>query len=113
MIRFILRRLLLLLFTLWLLATLVFVITNVLPTDVGRTILGPFAPQESVDALNEKLGTNDPLIEQYLRAMRNIVTLDFGTSFVGLLATDREIDGGGYNRLVAPTSSGGPTTASA
>jgi peptide/nickel transport system permease protein len=80
--RFILRRLVLSLFTLWLLATLVFIITNVLPTDVGRTILGPFAPQESVDALNEKLGTNDPLIEQYARAMKNLVTLDFGTSFV-------------------------------
>ncbi len=58
-----------------------FVIVNVLPTDVGRTILGPFAPQETVDALNERLGTNDPLIEQYLRAMRNLVTLDFGESF--------------------------------
>ena len=65
MTRFILRRLLLSLVTLWLLATIVFVITNVLPTDVGRTILGPFAPQETVDALNERLGTNDPLIEQY------------------------------------------------
>ena len=82
MTRFILRRVLLSLVTLWLLATIVFFITNVLPNDVGRTILGPFAPQESVDTLNEQLGTNDPLIEQYLRAMRNLVTLDFGNSFV-------------------------------
>ena len=81
MTRFILRRVFLSLVTLWLLATLVFIITNVLPNDVGRTILGPFAPQESVDLLNEQLGTNDPLIEQYLRAMRNLVTLDFGNSF--------------------------------
>jgi peptide/nickel transport system permease protein len=81
MSRWLLRRLVLSLITLWLLATLVFVITNVLPTDVGRTILGPFAPQENVDALNERLGTNDPLPEQYVRAMRNLVTLDFGNSF--------------------------------
>ena len=81
MARFFVRRLLLSVVTLWLLATIVFVIVNVLPTDVGRTILGPFAPQETVDALNERLGTNDPLIEQYLRAMRNLVTLDFGESF--------------------------------
>ena len=81
MVRFLLRRLFLALITLWLLATIVFVITNVLPNDVGRTILGPFAPQESVDRLNEQLGTNDPLIEQYVRAMRNLVTLDFGNSF--------------------------------
>jgi peptide/nickel transport system permease protein len=79
--RFILRRVALSLVTLWLLATIVFMIVNVLPTDVGRTILGPFASQETVDALNERLGTNDPLIEQYVRAMTNLITLDFGTSF--------------------------------
>lgn len=81
MLRFILRRLLLSLITLWLLATIVFAIVNVLPNDVGRTILGPFASQETVDALNERLGTNDPLPEQYVRAMTRLVTLDFGESF--------------------------------
>lgn len=81
MARFLVRRLVLSLITLWLLATIVFVIANVLPNDVGRTILGPFAPQESVDALNDRLGTNDPLLEQYARAMRSLVTLDFGISF--------------------------------
>jgi peptide/nickel transport system permease protein len=81
MTRWLLRRLVLSLLTLWLLATLVFVITNILPNDIGRTILGPFAPQESVDALNERLGTNLPLIEQYVRAMKSLVTLDWGNSF--------------------------------
>ena len=81
MVRWLLRRLVLSLITLWLLATIVFVIANVLPNDVGRTIAGPFAPQETVDAINERLGTNDPLPEQYLRAMRNLVTFDFGNSF--------------------------------
>jgi peptide/nickel transport system permease protein len=81
MTRWLLRRLVLSLLTLWLLATLVFIITNILPSNIGRTILGPFAPQESVDALNERLGTNDPLIEQYARSMRNLVTLDWGNSF--------------------------------
>jgi peptide/nickel transport system permease protein len=81
MTRWLLRRLVLSLITLWLLATIVFIITNVLPNDIGRTILGPFAPQESVDALNEKLGTNDPLIEQYARAMTSLVTLNWGVSF--------------------------------
>lgn len=81
MIRWLLRRVVLSLITLWLLATIVFVIANVLPNDVGRTIAGPFAPQETVDAINERLGTNDPLPEQYARAMRNLVTFDFGSSF--------------------------------
>ena len=80
--RFIARRLLLAIVTLWLLATIVFVITNVLPADIGRTILGPFAPQESVDALNERLGTNRPILVRYVESLQGIVTFDFGESFV-------------------------------
>jgi peptide/nickel transport system permease protein len=82
MARFITRRLLLAIVTLWLLTTVVFVIANVLPANVGRTILGPFAPQESVDALNERLGTNRPLLVRYVESLQGIVTLDFGDSFV-------------------------------
>jgi peptide/nickel transport system permease protein len=82
MARFIARRLLLSLITLWLLATIVFIIANVLPNDVGRTILGPFAPQETVDALNDRLGTNRPIQVRYLESIEGIVTLDFGDSFV-------------------------------
>jgi peptide/nickel transport system permease protein len=81
MTRWLLRRLVLSLITLWLLATLVFIITNILPNNIGRTILGPFAPQESVDALNAKLGTDAPVFVQYVRAMKSLVTLDWGNSF--------------------------------
>jgi peptide/nickel transport system permease protein len=82
MARFITRRLLLSLLTLWLLASIVFIIANVLPNDVGRTILGPFAPQESVDQLNERLGTNRPILERYVDSILSVVTLDFGNSYV-------------------------------
>ena len=82
MARYISRRLLLSLVTLWLLATLVFIIANVLPNDVGRTILGPFATTESVDALNERLGTNRPILVRYADSMIGVFTLDFGDSFL-------------------------------
>lgn len=82
MARYLARRLLLAIVTLWLLVTIVFVISNVLPRDVGRTILGPFAPQESVDALNERLGTNRPLPIRYAEQIKGVATLDFGESFV-------------------------------
>jgi len=82
MARFISRRLLLSLITLWLLTTIVFIIANVLPNDVGRTILGPFAPQETVDALNERLGTDRPIIVRYVDTILGVVTLDFGESYV-------------------------------
>ena len=80
--RYILRRLLLSLVTLWLLVTIVFAIANILPNDVGRTILGPFAPQESVDALNERLGTNRPIFIRYADTVVGVVTLDFGDSYI-------------------------------
>jgi peptide/nickel transport system permease protein len=82
MVRYLLRRLVLGIITLWLLATIVFAITNILPTDVGRTILGPFAPPETVAALNEKLGTNRPLPIRYVESLGGLVTLNFGDSFV-------------------------------
>jgi peptide/nickel transport system permease protein len=82
MARFIARRLLLSLVTLWLLASIVFIIVNILPNDVGRTILGPFAPQESVDAFNERLGTNRPILVRYVDSIVGVFTLDFGESFV-------------------------------
>ena len=59
--RFILKRVLLSLVTLLILSVVVFLCAQVLPGDVGRSILGPFADQKSVDALNEELGANDPL----------------------------------------------------
>ena len=81
MTRYLLRRLALSLVTLWLIVTFVFVIVNVLPNDIGRQLSGPFAPQEQVDALNERLGTNDPLLEQYGRLVKSTITFDFGDSF--------------------------------
>jgi peptide/nickel transport system permease protein len=82
MARFVARRLLLSLLTLWLLATIVFVIVNVLPNDVGRTIAGPFAPQETVDQINERLGVNRPIFVRYGESILNVVTFDYGESFV-------------------------------
>ncbi|TIW16000.1 MAG: ABC transporter permease, partial [Mesorhizobium sp.] len=42
-----------LLLTLWLVSVLVFLAGQVLPGDVGRVMLGPFADAEAVAALNK------------------------------------------------------------
>jgi peptide/nickel transport system permease protein len=81
MARYVIRRVALSVLTLFLLATIVFLIVNVFPGDVGRNVLGPFASQETVDALNEELGTDDPLLTQYGRLLKNVVTFDWGESF--------------------------------
>ena len=59
---------------------MIFLAAQVLPGDVGRRILGPFADQRSVDALNHKLGTDRSLIAQYWDWISSFVTGDFGHS---------------------------------
>jgi len=81
MTRYALRRIGMSLITLFLIVTIVFMINNVFPSDIGRRLAGPFQSQEVVDQINEELGTNDPLIEQYGRMLKSVVTLDFGDSY--------------------------------
>jgi peptide/nickel transport system permease protein len=59
----------------------VFLIVNVFPDDPGRNILGPFASQETVDAKNEEIGANDPMLDQYGRLLKSAATFDWGDSF--------------------------------
>lgn len=80
MSRFVLRRVGLALITLFLLSVLVFAGTQMLPGDVGRRVLGPFATQEAVDTLNARLGTDRPLLVQYGDWIGSAVKGDLGFS---------------------------------
>jgi peptide/nickel transport system permease protein len=75
------RRLLLGLVTVLILSVLIFLGTQVLPGNPGRAILGPFADEASVQLLNEELGANDPLYEQYWNWMSGILRGDLGDSY--------------------------------
>jgi peptide/nickel transport system permease protein len=83
MARFLAKRLALGLITLFILSVVIFLAAQVLPGDVGRRVLGPFADQASVDALNQQLGTDRPLIVQYWDWITSFVTGDFGESVQG------------------------------
>jgi peptide/nickel transport system permease protein len=78
--RFILKRVLLAIVTLFLLSVIVFFSAQVLPGDVARNILGPFADQRSVDQLNERLGTDRSIIVQYWDWITGVFTGDMGVS---------------------------------
>ncbi len=80
MTRFIGKRVLLGLITLWLLSVFVFFGAQVLPGDVARRVLGPFATQSAVDALNKQLGTDKPIITQYFNWIGNLLHGNMGTS---------------------------------
>jgi peptide/nickel transport system permease protein len=78
--RFLLKRLGLAAITLFLLSVLVFFGAQVLPGNVARRILGPFADQAAVDALNEELGTDRPILTQYWDWITGLLTGDLGES---------------------------------
>lgn len=67
--------------TLWLLSLLVFAGGRMLPGNVGRAMLGPFADQKAVDVLNHEMGTDRPLLVQYGDWISGFVTGDLGLSY--------------------------------
>ena len=81
MLRLIGRRLLLMVPTLILVSILVFALSEVLPGDLGRFILGPYAPQSAVKQLDHNLGVDKPLYTRYVEWAGHFVTGHWGTSY--------------------------------
>lgn len=81
MLRYIAKRLLLSLVTLWLLTTIVFLMVKLLPGDPARSLSGNTAPESAVEALRIKLGLKDSFFAQYWRVLKGLVTLNFGHSW--------------------------------
>lgn len=48
--------------------------------DPAQVLLGPDAPQDAVDAFRARWGLNDPLWQQYLAYLGQILNFDFGIS---------------------------------
>jgi peptide/nickel transport system permease protein len=78
--QYVLKRLGLALLTLVLLSLIIFFAGSVLPGNPGREILGPFASETAVAALNHKLGVDRPLITQYWSWVSGLLHGDLGTS---------------------------------
>lgn len=53
-----------------------FSIMHLIPGDPARIIAGEGATKEDVEAIRDKYGLNKPLVEQYFRFMKGIVTND-------------------------------------
>lgn len=87
----------------WLIPTLlglivvVFVISNVVPTDPARIVAGENATQEQIAALRQKMGLDEPLIVQFGYYLRDLATGDMGRS----LYTQRAISSDLLHRLPA------------
>jgi peptide/nickel transport system permease protein len=80
MTRFVARRLGLSLVTLVLVSIVVFAVSDVLPGDVGRAILGRSATAAQVQALDHQLGLDRPLLVRYWRMVSGYARGDWGHS---------------------------------
>jgi peptide/nickel transport system permease protein len=81
MAMFLVRRLGLMLLTLWILSVIVFFAGQVLPGDPGRAILGNFASASAVKALDDQLGVGQPLLNRYLDWIGGLLHGDMGLSY--------------------------------
>ena len=77
---YIIIRLMLAPLMLWTITTVVFLLLRATPGDPVDAILGPKAPESVKDALREQLGLGDPLWQQYLNYMGDLLKFDLGTS---------------------------------
>jgi len=71
--------------TLLIVSAVVFFITSLLPRDAAQMILGQNATPETVAALRQQLGLDQPLLMRYFHWLTGMVQGDFGTSFASHL----------------------------
>lgn len=85
MTNYIIRRVLLNFFVLWIVATLVFVTTDLLPSDyVEKQVASNLELTDNTKAIElarKQLGLDKPLWQRYIIFMGDLATLDLGTSY--------------------------------
>src|ERR1044072_3211777 len=90
MLRFIVRRLLGVIPVLFGLSIILFAFVHLLPGDPATAILGQHATPERVAAMREYLGLDDPLWQQYLNYLANVLRGDPGSSIINKPPVFRE-----------------------
>lgn len=82
MIRYLVTRLLYALPTLLAVLTLVFVLVRVVPGDPALVIMGDQATPEALRELRAKIGLDQPIWQQYLSFMAQVLSGDLGRSLI-------------------------------
>lgn len=80
MLQLIIRRLFIMIPVLFLVSLMVFSLILLVPGDPAVTLAGENATEEQIEATRERLGLNDPVIEQYGRWVSNAAQGDLGES---------------------------------
>lgn len=82
---YLLKRFGFIMLTLLLSSIIIFSVTQFMPGDVARIILGQFATEAAIENLREELGLNEPLHRQYLNWAGSFIRGDWGDSLVSRL----------------------------
>src|SRR5215510_3453038 len=83
MVRYITRRILLLIVTLFITSAIIFALTQLVPGDVARLILGRDASPEALQQLRAEFGLDKPVPEQYVNWLMGFIEGDWGRSISG------------------------------
>jgi peptide/nickel transport system permease protein len=78
---YILKRLIAVVPVLFGLSIIVFLVMALIPGDTATAILGAYATPENVERINRDLGLDQPLVQQYLVWIGNVLQGDFGRSY--------------------------------
>ena len=81
MLKYVIKRILLLIPTMLCVAFLVFTILEFTPGDPASIILGEGATEEDLAAVREQYGLNDPFLTRFVNYIMGVVQGDFGTSW--------------------------------
>ena len=68
--------------TVFLISTIVFVVIRVVPGDPALVIAGIDASQSDINAIRAKLGTDQPMLSQYVNWIWQVIRFDFGVSMI-------------------------------
>ncbi|MEF9497049.1 ABC transporter permease [Chlamydia sp. 04-14] len=82
MFRYIKKRLIFNLLSLWIILTLTFLVMKTIPGDPFNDESSNTLSQETLQILKSRYGLNKPLYQQYIHYLKSLVTLDFGNSLV-------------------------------
>ncbi|AQS56167.1 ABC transporter permease [Novibacillus thermophilus] len=80
MLKVIVKRMIDMVPTLFVVATVVFLITRIIPGDPAAVMLGPQASVEAVEDMREQLGLNEPIYLQFFNYILDLLRGDLGTS---------------------------------
>jgi len=81
MLKYILKRILMIIPVMLAVSLIVFCLMDLIPTDPAVTVLGDAALEEDLEAYREAHGLNDPLLVRYVRYMGGVLKGDLGTSY--------------------------------